>query len=93
MQNFSKSPLAAAGGDFDKTERAGTRSDGRKRDRNSADGCGEDRASDVSDRGTHVCGYLPINSGDWSQDTPATTKPRRMYTNPVSVQRVRRHAS
>ena len=33
------------GGGFDGTERAGTRSDGRKQSRNSADGCGEDRAS------------------------------------------------
>ena len=35
----------AAGGGFDGTERAGTRSDGRKQGRSSADGCGEDRAS------------------------------------------------
>ena len=33
-----------AGDGFDGTERAGTRSDGRKQGRNSADGCGEDRA-------------------------------------------------
>ena len=32
-----------AGGGFAGTERAGTRSDGRKQGRNSADGCGEDR--------------------------------------------------
>ena len=36
--------LSAAGGGFDGTERAGTGSRGRKQDRNSADGCGEDRA-------------------------------------------------
>ena len=35
---------SAAGGGFDGTERTGTRSDGRKQGRNSADGCGEDRA-------------------------------------------------
>ena len=35
---------AMPGGGFDGTERAGTRSDGRKQGRNSADGCGEDRA-------------------------------------------------
>ena len=34
----------AAGGGLDETERAGTRSDGRKQGRDSADGCGEDRA-------------------------------------------------
>ena len=34
----------AAGGGFDWTERAGTRSDGRKQGRHSADGCGEGRA-------------------------------------------------
>ena len=37
---------AALRGGFDGTERAGTRSDGRKRGRNSAGGCGEDRSSD-----------------------------------------------
>ena len=42
---LSKPPSGAAGGGFDGTERAGTRSDGRKQGRNSADGCGEDRAS------------------------------------------------
>ena len=35
---------AAAGGGFDGTERAGTRSADRKQGRHSADGCGEDRA-------------------------------------------------
>ena len=35
---------SAAGGGFDGTERAGTRSDGRKHGRSSSDGCGEDRA-------------------------------------------------
>ena len=34
----------AAGGGLDGTERIGTRSDGCKQGRNSADGCGEDRA-------------------------------------------------
>ena len=34
----------AAGGGFDVTERTGTRSDDREQGRNSADGCGEDRA-------------------------------------------------
>ena len=34
----------------DGTKRAGTRSDGRKQGRNSADGCGEDRASHVRQR-------------------------------------------
>ena len=33
------------GGSFDGTERAGPRSDGRTQGQNSADGCGEDRAS------------------------------------------------
>ena len=37
-------PPGAPGGGFDGTERAGTRSDGHKQGRNSADGCGEDRA-------------------------------------------------
>ena len=37
-------PGDAPGGGFDGTKRAGTRSDGRKQGRNSADGCGEDRA-------------------------------------------------
>ena len=40
----SKRPPVAPGGGFDGTERAGTRSDGRTQGRNSADGCGEDRA-------------------------------------------------
>ena len=40
----SKPPPAASGGGLDGTERLGTRSDGRKQGRNSADGCGEDRA-------------------------------------------------
>ena len=39
------------GGGFDGTERAGTRPDGRKQGRNSADGCGKDRASDGGGRG------------------------------------------
>ena len=39
-------PPGAAGGGFDGTERAGTRSDGREQGGNSADGCGEDRALD-----------------------------------------------
>ena len=39
-----KTAPAGAGGGFDGTERAGTRSGGRKQGRNSADGCGEDRA-------------------------------------------------
>ena len=48
----SKPPPAAAGGGSEETKRAGMRSDGRKQDRNSADGCGEDRASVCSsDRG------------------------------------------
>ena len=44
----SKPPPAArrrTGGGFDGTERAGTRSDGLKQGRDSADGCCEDRAS------------------------------------------------
>ena len=36
----SKPPLGALGVGFDGTERAGTRSDGRKQGQNSADGCG-----------------------------------------------------
>ena len=40
----SKLPPAPVGGGFDGTERAGTRSDGCKHGRNSADGCDEDRA-------------------------------------------------
>ena len=39
----------ADGGGFDGTERTGTRSDGHKQGRNSANGCGEDRAL-VSDK-------------------------------------------
>ena len=39
----SKPPPGAPGGGFDGTERTRTRSAGRKQDRNSADGCGEDR--------------------------------------------------
>ena len=35
---------AGAGDGFNETDRARTRSDGRKHCRNSADGCGEDRA-------------------------------------------------
>ena len=42
----SKPPPGAPGGGFDGTERTGTRSGGRKQGRNSADGCGEDRASE-----------------------------------------------
>ena len=50
----------AAGGGFDGTERAGTRSDGRKQGRNSADGCGEDRAGLYETRETHcTTGGLP----------------------------------
>ena len=41
------SASGAAGGGFDGPERAGTRSDGRKQDRHSADGCVEDRASEA----------------------------------------------
>ena len=41
-----KTASSDAGGGFDGTRRAGTRSDGRKHCRNNADGCGEDRASD-----------------------------------------------
>ena len=41
----SRQTRLLAGGGFDGTGRAGTRSDGRKQGRNSADGCGEDRAS------------------------------------------------
>ena len=41
----SKPPPGAPEGGFDGTKRAGTRSAGRKQGRNSADGCGEDRAS------------------------------------------------
>ena len=41
----SKTPAGGAGGGFDGTKRAGTRSDSRKQGRNSADGCGEDRTS------------------------------------------------
>ena len=38
-------PASSGAGDgFDGTERVGTRSDGRKQGRNSADRCGEDRA-------------------------------------------------
>ena len=40
----AKTASSGARGDFDGTERAGTRSDGRKQGRNSADGCDEDRA-------------------------------------------------
>ena len=40
-----KTASSAAGGGFDGTKRAGTRSDGRRQGRNSADGCGEDRAT------------------------------------------------
>ena len=47
----SKPPPGAPGGGFDGTERAETLSDGRKQDRNSADGCGEDRAWDSSGGG------------------------------------------
>ena len=36
---------SVAGGGFDGTERTGTRSEGREQGRDSADGCGEDRAS------------------------------------------------
>ena len=42
-QNHLQSP-GAPGGGFDGPERAGTRLDGRKQGRNSADGCGGDRA-------------------------------------------------
>ena len=45
-QNRLQARLEAAGSGFAGMERAGTRSDGRKQRRNSADGCGEDRASD-----------------------------------------------
>ena len=41
----SKPPPAAPRCGFDGTEQAGTRSDGRKQGRNSADGCGEGQAS------------------------------------------------
>ena len=44
-----KTASSAAGSGFVGTERAGKRSDGRKRGRNSADGCGEDRAG-LADR-------------------------------------------
>ena len=48
LRSFERVPARsvsdAAGGGFDGTERAGTRSDGRKQGRNSADRCGEDRA-------------------------------------------------
>ena len=43
---LAKPPPGAAGGGFEETKRTGTRSDGRKQDRNSADGCDEDRAPD-----------------------------------------------
>ena len=52
----SKPPPAAAGGGFDGTERATTRSDGRKQGRNSTDGCGEDRASLPARRSDPSCG-------------------------------------
>ena len=44
LQDPGSRKTASSGG-FGGTERAGTRSDGRKQCRNSADGCGEDRAS------------------------------------------------
>ena len=48
LKNKNKIASSAAGGGFHGTERAGTRSDGRKQGRNGADGCGEDRAWQVA---------------------------------------------
>ena len=50
-----KTASIAAGGGFDGTERAGTRSDSRKQGRNSADGCGEDRACVVGSSTRTAC--------------------------------------
>ena len=50
----SKPPPGAAGCSFDGTERARTRSDGRKQSRNSADRCGEDRASGRAPKPGHA---------------------------------------
>ena len=52
-----------AGGGFDGTERAGTRSDGRTQDRNCADGCGGDRASNGSQRIKSLSGLAFLGSG------------------------------
>ena len=54
----------AAGGGFDGTERAGTRSDGRKQGRNSADRCDENQTSpgwsdgNASNIALHLCAQL-----------------------------------
>ena len=53
-----KTAFKAPGVSFDGTERAGMRSDGRKQDRNSADGCGEDRALDRY-RYDRICLWIP----------------------------------
>ena len=62
-QNRLQAPLEAV---LNETERAGTRSDGRKQGWNSADGCGEDRALVRGDdrwlRSRSV-GHAPLTSG------------------------------
>ena len=59
-----KTSPGAAGGGFDRTERVVTRSDGRKQVRNSADGCGEDRASLCACLTPQVAGSRSVTAAD-----------------------------
>ena len=64
-----KPPPGAAGGGFEGTERAGTRSDGLKQGRNSADRCGEDRTSHKTARSV---------GAERTEPPPAAPPPQRM---------------
>ena len=81
VKTASSGAPAATGGGFDGTEPAGTRSNGRKQGRNSADRCGEDRVllpcGGPSGRsGTGRGGSLNSCSGDPCAYTGGSTRDR-----------------